>query len=461
MADEKEDKPSSGPLENPTTHGKKAQFVAIALIVVVILGLLAQGFVQMSNVNKRKARQEAEDEKAEIARQGERPEGRLNDFVAKQKEAAQELDNEKKREQDHARRDKVVKEVLGGDDAAAIKAAPKTAQEEFLQDEEKRVLKASTGKMGRFSVAGQSSGAAQQAGVKSEIARVDAQIAEMDSRSAKIEATRNALLERARNAGFDGIATGGAGAGPAAYAQQPGTQAGGNSFRAQSGGRRSIEQDIFGELASNRAVRDPSSAGPQPGEKILPTGTIVSALTDMDMMSDYAGNWIAVVQRPVYDTALEYILLPQGTKIVGKSYRATSVNEAIQARMGSTPLWAIRPDGKRIDFKKTGAMDASGIGALRDLVDRHFLAQFFGVGAYALIGLGPSMSNYGAEPNSSRDAFVREATGKSRDIGRSFAEKYLNIVPTIRIRAGTPMKIFIEDDIYIKPWEEIGAAHYR
>ncbi len=140
--------------------------------------------------------------------------------------------------------------------------------------------------------------------------------------------------------------------------------------------------------------------------------------------------------------------------------RAAGVNEAIQTRMGSIPLWAVRPDGKRIDFKRTTAMDSAGVAALKGEVDRHFLAQFMGVGAYAIIGIGPSTSNFGAAPDTSRDAFVREATSKSRDIGRTFAEKYLNIVPTIRVPAGTPMKIFIEDDIYVTPWKAVDGEHF-
>ncbi|WP_395398710.1 TrbI/VirB10 family protein (plasmid) [Pseudoduganella sp. UC29_106] len=187
---------------------------------------------------------------------------------------------------------------------------------------------------------------------------------------------------------------------------------------------------------------------------------LFSAVLDMDMVSDYAGNWWALLQRPVYDPSMTFVLFPAGTKIVGKSMRATGANENIQNRMGSVPLWAIRPDGKRIDFKRTAGMDAAGVAALKDQVDRHFLAQFMGVAAYAIIGLGPSFSNYGAEPNSSRDAFAREFTSRSRDAGRSFAEKFLNIVPTVRIRAGTPVKIFVEEDIYVTPWEKIDESHY-
>ena len=44
--------------------------------------------------------------------------------------------------------------------------------------------------------------------------------------------------------------------------------------------------------------------------------------------------------------------------------------------------------------------------------------------------------------------------------GREFANKYLNVVPTITVPAGTPMKIFIEDDIYVRPWARVDDTIY-
>lgn len=452
------------PSEQPTTHSRKAQITTIALVVLVVVGLIINTFANLNKRDKR-AEKQAEDDAKKEAISAPRPEVKLSDFAAKQREAAGQLSSEAKANQEEEHKNHVLDTLQGnGASAGGIeKKTPASIADEFLLNERKRVLDAMTGSIGRATPA--SGAPAQRGGPQTnaaEIARVDEKIAALSAVPDSIAQRQRELVERARAAGIplpDQIVArvgGGAGAMPSAMSAGAGLAPAMQRVSSQTAGTAS-----FGEMASNRVARDPASSGPQPGEKILPTGSIISAVLDMNMVSDYAGNWIALVQRPVYDVELENILLPAGTKIVGKSVRMTSVNEAIQNRMGSIPLWAIRPDGKRIDFKLTSGMDAAGVAALKDTVDRHFLAQFFGVGAYAVIGLGPSLSNYGSQPESSRDAFIREATAKSRDIGRAFAEKYLNIVPTVTIRAGTPMKIFVEDDIYIKPWEEIDATHYN
>jgi type IV secretory pathway VirB10-like protein len=460
MATPDKDSSQTGPAEEPTTHSKKAQIVTILLVLIVVAGLVIQTWM---NINKRAAREEAksaEEIKRENALGTPRPAAKIADFAKSQEQAAGELAAADKDKKDKAARKEVLDEAEESTSTDAgnpmQKKSPEAVERDFSLTERTRVLEAMRGKMGIASRnKDKNTSEAPSQGNQGEIAKVNERIASLTAGNTGIEQRQRDLIERAKAAGVqlppELLSRVGAGAQGAPAIASPATsplQPAASSNKA------------FGELATNRVARDPSNAGPQPGEKILPTGSIISAVTDMEMISDYAGNWWALIQRPVYDSEQDTILLPAGTKVVGKSVRATGVNESIQNRMGAMPLWVIRPDGKRIDFKHSAGMDAAGVSALKDQVDRHFLAQFFGVGAYALIGLGPSMSNYGAEPNTSRDAFVREATAKTRDIGRSFAEKYLNIVPTQKIRAGTPMKIFIEDDIYITPWTSTDEANY-
>lgn len=446
--------------ETPTTHSRKAQVTALILVGVVVAGLIINTVANYSKKEQRQAERAAEQVKAE-ERGVARPERSITDFAAEQQQAAQALNTKKQVETEGQQRNAILDTIdksLGGEGATAAQERQKTEADiaaEFELEERKRVLEAMRGPMGRASTGREASGS-QPVAAASPLAQVDQQINAVAANQQGIEQRKRALLERAQGMGIDlpAMMAGKQGnmpvlqtsAMPAASAAGPASPAG---------------QQTFGELGVNRAARDPANSGPKPGEKIIPTGTIVSAVLDMDMVSDYAGNWIALVQRPVYDVELENILIPAGTKIVGKSIRATGPNEFIQNRMGATPLWAIRPDGKRLDWRRTSSMDAAGVAALQGSVDRHFLAQFMGIGAYAIIGLGPSLNNFGAEPETSRDAFVREATGKSREIGRSFAEKYLNVVPTQRVFAGTPVKIFIEDDIYVTPWAEIDATHFN
>lgn len=464
MANENDKDTSATTTETPTTHSRKAQVTAIILVVVVVAGLVINSVANYSKREQREADRSNEQAQAE-AKGVARPERSISDFAQEQQQAAQTIAVTNEAVKDSDKRNSIL-ETIGKTGNAAGAGASGESQErqrtpadikaEFDAEERKRVLEAMRGPMGRVSI-GREAANLQQAGPANPLAQVDQQISAVSASQQSVEQRKRALVDRAQAMGIDL---------PAMMAGRPGNPTMLQTSTVQSpvsppGATTQAGQQTFGELGVNRVARDPANGGPKPGEKVIPTGTIVSTVLDMDMMSDYAGNWIALVQRPVYDTELETILIPAGTKIIGKSVRATGPNEFIQNRMGAMPMWAIRPDGKRIDFKRTSSMDAAGVAALKGTVDRHFLAQFMGIGAYAIIGLGPSLNNFGSEPESSRDAFVREATGKSRELGRGFAEKYLNVVPTQTVFAGTPIKIFIEDDIYVTPWAEIDATHFN
>lgn len=470
--------PKDGAEETPTTHKKKGQIVALGLMVVVVVGLIIQSVANMRAREARHAKEEAVQQAQPAAASKDEPTSgpagaRLTDFADKQREAAAEADLAAATGARTDRQTNLLERLAGGESQqqSSEEKSKLTAREvtdDFYLSERKRVLEAARGKLGGVGANDTSAKRTPAAATNAqELAAVDQKIAELSGAPNQIEQRRQALIARANASGISlppDIMAKFAGGSPAA-AQVPGTTSANMAASpmpsSASQGQPAAQAQVFGELASNRVVRDPTNPGPRPGEVVLPTGSIISAITDMEMISDYAGNWWGLVQRPVYDVTQEFVLLPAGTKITGKSMRATGVNESIQNRMGSVPLWAIRPDGKRLDFRHSAAMDASGVAALKGSVDRHFLAQFLGIGAYALIGLGPSMNSYGAEPNSSRDEFIKEATGKSRDLGRTFAEKYLNIVPTQTIPPGKPIKIFIEDDIYITPWESANETHYK
>ncbi|WKB50512.1 TrbI/VirB10 family protein [Eleftheria terrae] len=320
---------------------------------------------------------------------------------------------------------------------------------------------------------------------KAELARVQQEIARSRAQSQQLRAEAARAFDLARQyhpAHANRVLGPGEAAGPAVPQAAAGAspQAGspGAGFAAASG-RQGFAQAMtagaeparqpaaryadplaFGEAAQNRAFREPANAGPRDGEVLMPTATVISAVTQSEMISDYDGNWTAVLQRPVLDASGEWILFPTGTKITGKTARTNKINEAIQRRMGMTVLWAIRPDGKRIDFRRTAGTDHAGVAALQDQVDYHVAAQMLGVLAYAIVGLGPSTVDSGAAAESSQDYAVREATSQTRSLGRNFASKYLQIVPTVTIRAGTPIKIFVEDDIYVTPWAAVDARFF-
>ncbi len=449
MTDKTDNKPEIVPpptaaTEAPTSYAKKSQIVGVILISILLIGMVVQS---IANFQKQQQRQDAKDA-AELAAESQgknRKVNRIEDFAKDVNKVQAKDDQDKDGKDSDKQRDK-AKRALDSDTGSGDKLTDEVTEESILHAQKlndlKVALAAGSGKIGHNFAKGESgkpSNPVQMQTSNSEIDKVDAKIKALQAATMSADSKRQEIYNRAAAEGIT------------IPVKQPSSQTRTNA----------LPNQIFGELASNRAVSDPGAAGPRLGEELLPTGSIISAITDTDMISDYPGNTIAVVQRPFYNTTMDSILLPAGTKITLKNFRVTSANEVIQNRLAIVPIWAIRPDGKRIDFKRTAGMDSAGVAAIQDQVDRHILAQIFGVAGYAILGLGPSTANYGAEPNSSKDAFIKEATGQGRTAGRGFAEKYLNIVPSVTIRAGTPIKIFVEDDIYITPWGSVDASHFR
>lgn len=199
-----------------------------------------------------------------------------------------------------------------------------------------------------------------------------------------------------------------------------------------------------------------AEARPKPGQKLIPTGTVISAVLDQNVVSDYAGAaYRFLLAQDVYDIDRGEVLIPKGSRGVGKTLRITNVNEPIQARMGLTVNWIVLPDGKRISFEKHGVLDREGIGAVADQVDYHFLAQFLGVAAYALLSHETSREGSGTAADNTFEGDLGQSVRKQY---APLAQKYLSIVPTITLRPGTPLKIFLEDDVYAYPWKSLEAG---
>lgn len=205
--------------------------------------------------------------------------------------------------------------------------------------------------------------------------------------------------------------------------------------------------------------RPASEAEPKPGQKLIPTGTVISAVLDQRLMSDYIGPFRAMVTHDVYDVTNSLIIIPKGSRVTGRSVRISNVNEPIQARMGLTVKWLVLPDGKRLSFeRRVAALDQGGVPAIKDKVNYHFMAQFLGVMAYAVLSSETSREGSGYANDQTYEGELGQAV---REQFAPLAAKYLNLVPTITLRIGTPMKIFLEDDVYAYPWASLSNRLYQ
>ncbi|EHD1698864.1 TrbI/VirB10 family protein [Vibrio vulnificus] len=183
----------------------------------------------------------------------------------------------------------------------------------------------------------------------------------------------------------------------------------------------------------------------------LPIGSLIPAITITKANSDNTGTFKALVSQDIFDTTYEYVLIPKGAEVILKSVKVTGSNEAVNYRLGITVPWIVLPNGNKVDLSKSTGLDREGLSGMSDQVDRHLLAQFMGVAAYALVANG---TRYESGVNDA-PTYTGELSQGVREQLSPLAQKYLALTPTITIRSGLSMNIIVEDEIYLMPWRHI------
>ena len=170
---------------------------------------------------------------------------------------------------------------------------------------------------------------------------------------------------------------------------------------------------------------------------------------------------IAVVYRDFYDDSGEYVVIPSGTRIVGKSL---AINYMGAERLFITFNRMILPNGQSVRFpysKKTlQALDTLGANGLVSDINRHYLLQF---GAAIFLGVldgfaAAAQNNY--DPYSSGSYVIDRTTRNFEKILGVIMQRYSNIMPTITVEQGEKMKVYLSDDLLISPYSKIEARHY-
>ncbi|HDZ55288.1 hypothetical protein LCGC14_0393330 [marine sediment metagenome] len=192
------------------------------------------------------------------------------------------------------------------------------------------------------------------------------------------------------------------------------------------------------------------------GKIKMPPGTEIPTTLMRKAISDYTGGSLkAIVSHDVYDVSREFVLIPKGTEVNIGIVRTRNVNEAISSRVAFIVKDAVLPDTRVIDFSTASAVDREGVGAIEDQVDHHFMAQFFGVAAYALVSNESSYAGTGLEQGS----YTGDVSAGLRSELSPLAQKYLNIVPTSTIRPGQSFRVIVEEEMYIEPWSHLYAQY--
>ncbi|MDA7946076.1 MAG: conjugal transfer protein TraI [Hyphomicrobiaceae bacterium] len=186
----------------------------------------------------------------------------------------------------------------------------------------------------------------------------------------------------------------------------------------------------------------------------LLAGTVIPASLVTGLNSDLPGLVIAQVTENVFDSvAGKHLLVPQGTRLIGKY---DSVVAFRQRR--ALVVWQriIRPDGSSVVIDNLPATDTAGYAGLTDEVDFHTWQIIKGIALSTLLGVTTELSLGSDESDLIRA--IRESTQENANrAGQGIVSRMLDIQPTITVRPGWPLRVIVNKDIVLSPYESGGG----
>lgn len=181
----------------------------------------------------------------------------------------------------------------------------------------------------------------------------------------------------------------------------------------------------------------------------IQAGSTISAALVTALNSDQPGRVVAQITEDVFDSVTgDHLLIPQGARLLG-SYDAAT-NHGDQRLM---VVWnrLIMPNGWSIALRGMPGTDAAGASGVRDSVDAHLGRIAF---ASLISGALSVAANAAEDDESDRlsesvgDASAQEASR----VGARIVDRELNVRPTLRVRAGAPVRVLVSQDIVLRPY---------
>jgi type IV secretory pathway VirB10-like protein len=207
-----------------------------------------------------------------------------------------------------------------------------------------------------------------------------------------------------------------------------------------------------GQSESGRPTADgkvPKAAIPsfhEGKEYILFEGTILEGALVNRLDGTFAGPVSCLLSTNVYSHDRQHLLIPAGSRITGE---ASKVDTLGQARLAVVFHRLIMPDGYSVNLDQFKGLDQEGATALEDKVNNHYTRIFGASVALGVLG-GVTQLGTGSMLNSGSADRMREAFGVGMaNAGEHILDRFLNILPTVTIREGSRVKIYLSNDLLL------------
>jgi type IV secretion system protein TrbI len=177
---------------------------------------------------------------------------------------------------------------------------------------------------------------------------------------------------------------------------------------------------------------------------VLFEGTVLETILVNRLDGQLAGPVECLLTTNVYSHDRQHLLIPAGTKLLGETRKVEAFG---QTRLAVLFHRMVMPDGFWASLDRFQGLNQIGDVGLRDQVDNHYL-RIFGVslsigaiGAVAEGGISGALTASGGDLM--RQGFAQSTAQSSAQI----LDKFLNVLPTITIREGHRVKVYLSGDL--------------
>lgn len=226
----------------------------------------------------------------------------------------------------------------------------------------------------------------------------------------------------------------------------------GDDLTVQNGQSR---KEAFVNARVDQAIYSPQHVQTPKSPYQLTAGTVIAAALVTGIDSDLPGQVVAQVTEDTYDsTTGRYLLVPQGTRLIGKYDSQVAYG---QERVLLIWTRLVMPDGSSIVLDNLLATDPQGYAGLEDGVDYHTWRLLKGIALSTLLGVGSELATNGSTQTSGRGNIIvslrQSGDTAANQAGQRIVSKDLAIQPTLTVRPGFPVRVLVNRDIVLRPYQ--------
>lgn len=207
------------------------------------------------------------------------------------------------------------------------------------------------------------------------------------------------------------------------------------------------EREQHAKEASNPDTSSPGAFNSFAGKRyVVFEGTVLETLLINRLNGTFSGPVNCLVTTDIYSHDGQHVLIPAGTKVLGEAKKVEALG---QQRLAVFFHRLIMPDGFSVNLDQFKGLGQLGETALHDKVNNHYL-QIFGASlAVGILG-GIAEAGTGNALTSSASSQARAGFGSNlANSSMQILDRFLNILPTVTIREGNRVKIYLSGDLLL------------